>query len=225
MAGIHDGHRQRLRSRFLTYGMDALEEHEVLELLLFYVIARQDTNPLAHALIKKFGSLSGVMDASFSELTQVEGIGPQAATLLLLCKPMCRRYLISRNDPRKQLTTVESCSHFLSPFFFGAKEEQVFVLCLDAQCKPICCRQLSEGSATATELPIRKITQLALDSRATSVILAHNHPGGTCQPSPEDYTLTKTLRDTLEPLGIRLADHILFDDTTHASMAASGFFY
>ena len=225
MAGIHDGHRDRLRRRFLSYGMDALEEHEALELLLYYAIARQDTNPLAHALIKRFGSLAGVMDASLSELTQVAGIGERTATLLLMCKPLCRRYMISQNDTKQQLKTVELCAKYLTPFFFGAKEEQVFLLCLDAQCRPICCRQLSEGSATSTELPIRKVTQLALDSKAASVVLAHNHPGGTCQPSHEDYTLTKTLRETLEPLGVRLADHILFCESGHASMAASGFFY
>lgn len=223
--GVHDGHRIRLRSRFLTYGLDTLEEHEVLELLLFYVIHRKDTNALAHALIKRFGSLAGVMDASISELMSVDGIGEHAATLLLLSKPLCRRYLLSQNNSRQSLNSVAICAEYLKPFFFGAMEEHVFLLCLDAKSRPICCREMSEGSATATELPIRKVTQLALDSKAVSVVIAHNHPGGDSRPSPEDYNLTAQLKDTLQSMGIILSDHIIISGNDYSSMAESGYLY
>ena len=221
--GVHDGHRSRLRGRFLAYGMDTLEDHEVLELLLFYVIQRKDTNELAHRLINHFGSLAGVMDASMSELLQVNGVGERTAELLLLCKPLCRRYVISQNDTKEVLDNVADCAKFLMPYFFGAKEEHVFLLCLDAKCRPICCRELSEGSATSTELPIRKAAQLALDSRAVSVIVAHNHPAGDPLPSPEDYRSTDQLKETLSSIGVILADHIIICGNAHCSMAQSGY--
>ena len=223
--GIHDGHRMRVRNRFLSHGLDTLEDHEVLELLLFYVIHRQDTNELAHELLHRFGSLEAVMDASYSELTQVKGIGEQAATLLLLAKPLSRRYLLSQNDDKQPLNSVRRCADYLIPYFFGAKEEHVFLLCLDAKSRPICCRELSEGSATATELPIRKATKLALDSKAVSVVLAHNHPGGEPTPSQDDYDLTALLRDTLQSVGVLLLDHIVMTGTNFVSLRESGFFY
>lgn len=221
--GVHDGHRSRLRSRFLAHGMDTLEDHEVLELLLFFVIHRKDTNELAHKLINHFGSLAGVLDAQLSELLQVEGIGKRTAELLLICKPLCRRYLICQNDDKQSLNNVAVCAQYLKPFFFGAKEEHVFLLCLDAKCRPICCRELSQGSATTTELPIRKAAQLALDSRAVSVIIAHNHPAGDPLPSPEDYHSTDQLKQTLSSIGVILADHIIICGSSHSSMAQSGY--
>ena len=105
--GIHDGHRQRLVNRFDTFGLDTLEEHEVLELFLFFVISRKDTNAIAHELIKRFGSLAGVMDASADELKEVSGIGNKAALLLKLIKPLCRRY---RSRRQKLVFEQSLCS-------------------------------------------------------------------------------------------------------------------
>lgn len=221
--GIHDGHRQRLRSRFLTHGLDTFEEHEVLELLLFYAIGRQDTNPIAHALIRRFGSLAAVMDASIEELKQVEGIGDHAATLLTLTKPLCRRYLLSQSRTLTCLNTTKGCAEYLMPFFFGASEEHVYLLCLDAKCRPICCREISEGTAVSTELPIRKATQLALESKAVSVVLAHNHPCGDVTASREDYTTTNFFKDALDLLGVVLADHIIICGNSYISMRETGY--
>lgn len=223
--GVHDGHRQRLRDRFLKYGLDALEDHEVLELALFYTIHRQDTNPLAHALIDHFGSLSAVMDASLSDLMQVKGIGEHTAFLIFMMKPLCRRYMISCGDNKRPLASIDECMEYLIPYFFGSKEEHVFLLCLDARCKPICCRELSEGSAVASELSVRKAAQVALDVRAASVVLAHNHPGGDLAPSPEDFAVTQQLKQTLSSMGIKLADHVIVSGNTACSMAKTGFFY
>lgn len=223
--GDHDGHRDRLRNRFLNFGMDALEDHEVLELLLFFSIQRKDTNALAHRLLNHFGSLKAVMHASFSDLMSVRGIGPNTAHLLMLCMPLCRRYQICQNDPKKPLDNVKLCAEYLKPYFFGATEEHAYLLCLDAKCKPICCRELSEGSATTTILPIRKAAQLALDCNAVSVILSHNHPGSESKPSSNDYNMTKLMQETLTQMGIQLADHIIFGTDGHTSIAETGFFY
>ena len=223
--GVHDGHRDRLRQRFLTHGMDSLEDHEVLELLLFFSISRKDTNELAHLLLQRFGSLEAVMDASLSELTSIKGIGEHTAHLLLLCKPLCRRYMVSQNNDKQPLNSIELCAKYLMPYFFGAQEEHAYLLCLDAKCRPICCRELSEGSATTTFLPFRKAAQLALDSKAVSVILAHNHPHGDSKPSADDQRMTTILKETLESLGICLADHLIISANGYTSMAACGYFY
>ena len=223
--GLHDGHRERMRKRFLTYGMDSLEDHEVLELLLFFAFSRGDVNPLAHTLINQFGSLQGVMDATFNELTSVKGVGPHTAYLIMLTKPLCRRYMLSQNDPKQPLNSVDMFIQYLVPYFFGAKEEHVYLLCLDVKGKPICCQELSQGSATSTELPIRRALQLAMDCKAVSVILAHNHPNGEAYPSREDIAVTDMLRKSLQSVGVQLADHIIFGADGHASFAQAGLFY
>lgn len=220
--GIHDGHRERLTERYLTYGLDALEEHEVLEMLLFYVIHRKDTNPIAHDLIRRFGSLAGVMDASVKELMEIDGIGQKAAILLQLAKPMCRRYLISQAKDINILNTTQACVDFLMPHFFGAKDEQVLLLCLDAKCRLICCREISTGSAVSTELPIQKAAKLALESHAVSVILSHNHPCGDAMPSPEDRHATIMFRDAMQAIGVVLADHIIIAADRYTSMRQNG---
>ncbi|MBQ9967841.1 MAG: hypothetical protein IJO88_03865 [Oscillospiraceae bacterium] len=221
---IHDGHRERLTERYLTYGLDALEEHEVLEMLLFYVIHRKDTNPIAHALIRRFGSLANVMDASIKELLEIDGIGKKAAILLQLAKPMCRRYLISQAKDISKLDTLEACVDYLRPHFFGAKDEHVLLLCLDAKCRLLCCRELASGSSISTDLPIQKAAKLALESHAVSVVLAHNHPCGDAMPSPEDRHSTIMFRDAMQAIGVFPADHIIIAADRFTSMRQSNFF-
>ncbi|MBP3634119.1 MAG: DNA repair protein RadC [Oscillospiraceae bacterium] len=223
--GVHDGHRDRLRERFLTYGLDSFEDHEIVELLLFYAIGRRDTNPLAHELVHRFGSLAGIMDASFQELLQVDGVGKQTATLLQLIKPLCREYLISQAQELSTLNTVDICAHYLIPYFFGAREEHVFLLCLDAKCRPICCREVAAGDAISSEIPLKKVAKLAIDSGAVSVILSHNHPGGDLTPSKEDYNATSLLRNMLKPMNIILADHIIICGNDYLSFARAGIFH
>lgn len=221
--GIHDGHRERLVNRFNTFGPDTLEEHEVLELFLFFVIHRKDTNAIAHELIGRFGSLAGVMDASAEELKEISGIGNKAALLLRLIKPLCRRYLISQTKDIKILQTTAACADYVRPLFFGMKEEHVFLTCLDAKCRPICCREISAGNAISSDLPIQKAAKLALESHAVSVILSHNHPCGDAEASREDYNATTLFRDAMQAVGVLLADHIIVSADSYTSMRESGF--
>lgn len=221
--GEHDGHRERLRKRFLDHGMDALQDHEALELLLFYAVPRKDTNPIARALLKHFGSISAVLEASTQELKQVAGIGEHAAMLLHLITPMARRYQLSRADKGIVFETIKDCGEFLIPYFFGIQEEQIYLLCLDAKKKFLACRLLQEGSANAAYLPIRKAAEIAMSCNASSVILAHNHPGGLALPSAEDYSATLQLRETFEPLGIVVVDHIVVSDNEYVSLKDSGY--
>lgn len=180
----HEGHRQRLRRRFLLEGLDNFDEVQVLELLLFYAIPRRDTNPIAHALLEQFGSLSGVLEAPVSALAQVPGMGENGATLLQLVTAASRYYMIQRSSAGQVLNTVERCGAYLTPRFFGLRDEAVCALCLDAKCKPLACRILGWGSVNAAGVPIRKIVEFALSVNATSVVLAHNHPSGIATTLP-----------------------------------------
>ena len=220
--GEHDGHRDRLRKRFLTHGLDVLQDHEVLELLLFYALPRKDTNDLARKLLKHFGSISAVLEAPLSELKAVGGIGDNAAVLLHLVTPLSRRYLLSRNDKGICLSTTQACGEYLLPYFFGASEELVYILCLDAKCKVLACRLLHTGSVNSAAVSLRKAAEIAISCNATSVVLAHNHPSGLALPSKADQETTILLKNTLEPLEILLIDHIIVADHDFVSMADNG---
>ena len=221
---LHAGHRDRLRTLFLHTGLDGMSDIQVLELLLFYAIPRQDTNPLAHRLLDQFGSLSAVLDAPVDTLRQVPGVGQNAAALLHLVPCLCRRYLIDRGSFEQVLDSTEKAGSFLAPFFFGAREEMVYLLCLDAKCKVLDCRMLSVGGINVASISVRKIVEAALACNATSVVLAHNHTSGVALPSREDEATTRQLRTALDAVGILLADHIIVADDDFVSMADSGFF-
>lgn len=219
---IHDGHRQRLKERFRAEGLDHFKEHQVLELLLFYCIPRQDTNPIAHALLERFGSLSQVLEAPAEELEKVPGIGSNAATFLALTTAVGRYYLVNRSMQTVILSTIEQCGQYLVPFFYGRRNETVYLLCLDAKCKVLCCKEVGEGSVNSAGVPIRKIVETALGANATTVVLAHNHPSGLAIPSGDDISTTRRVAAALDVVEIGLADHIIVADDDFVSLAQSG---
>ncbi len=219
----HKGHRQRLKQRYLENGLDNFTDIQVLELLLFYAIPRQDTNPIAHALLDSFGTLSQVFEASPQELKKVKGVSDHAATLLSLVKDVGRYYQVDTVQRNRFLTSLDACGEYLVPYFFGRSLETVFLLCLDAKCKVICCKELGEGSVNSASISVRKIVETALNTNATTVVLAHNHPSGMALPSGEDIQTTKRVAAALAAVEIQLADHIVVADGDYVSMAQSGF--
>jgi len=222
---IHTGHRQRLKKRFLEEGLDGFTEIQALELLLFYCIPRKDTNPIAHALLAQFGSLSQVLEAPVAELCKVPGISENAATLLHLNKEMGRFYLINRICKNTILATIEDCAAYLVPHFFGRSVETVFLLCLDAKCKVLCCREVGEGSVNSANVPVRRVVEIALSANATSVVLAHNHPSGLAIPSADDIATTRRLASALAAVEVHLVDHIVVADNDYVSMVQSGYVF
>ena len=221
---IHDGHRQRLKERFLRDGLDGFDELYVLELLLYYCIARKDTNPVAHALLDYFGSLTAVFEATPEELQKVPGVGKEVATFLSLVPQVGRYYQIKRAEPGDILLTVNQCGQYLVPYFIGREHETVYLLCLDAKCKVLGCKMVGEGSVNSASIPIRRVVEIALNTNATTVILAHNHPSGLALPSDDDFQTTLRLARAMEAVEITLADHIVVADTDFVSMAQSGYF-
>lgn len=220
----HDGHRERMRKRFLEQGLDGFENHQILEMMLYYTIPRGDTNELAHDLITSFGSFSGVLEASASDLCRVPGIGIQSATMLSFMGSMVRRYLIDKNKSDVTImVSVNDCADYLRPFFAGRKNEVVYLLCMDAKCKVLACKKIGEGSVNSAAIPLRTIVDMALSTNATSVVLAHNHPGGIALPSPEDVETTKKMSAILRSVDVILVDHIIFSDDDCVSMNQSGY--
>lgn len=222
---IHSGHRQRLRSRFLKEGLDNFEEVNALELLLFYCIPRKDTNELAHTLLSHFGSFYQVLDASPDELMAVPGIGESAATFLPLVASACRYYRVNQANNVSALDTIEKCGDYLVNYFHGRNKETIMLLCLDAKCKKIVCREIGEGSVNSASISARRVAEIALHVNATSVILAHNHPSGVALPSTDDIQTTKMIAKSLHAVGVVLTDHIIVAEDDYVSMAQSGLYH
>ena len=220
---LHGGHRDRMKKRFLQQGLDGFTDIQALELLLFYSIPRQDTNPIAHRLLQHFGSLSQVLEAPAEELMQVGGIKEHSAVLLNLINQMGRFYLVDKAQRERVLPTIEDCARYLQPYFYGRMRETVFLLCLDAKCKALCCKEVGEGSINSAGISVRRIVETALREGATTVVLAHNHPSGIAIPSPEDIQTTRRVAAALQSVEIHLADHIVVADDDYVSMVQSGY--
>lgn len=221
-SAIHKGHRKRLKERFLAEGLDNFNEVNVLELMLFYCVQRQDTNPLAHRLLDHFGKLSAVLDASAEELMKVSGVTEHIATYLTMINAVGRFYLRNRSADTKILTTTEACGKYLLPYFHALQKETVYLLCLDAKCKVLACKKVGEGSVNSASISIRRIVETALGANAVTVVLAHNHPSGLALPSVEDIQTTRRLSQALHTVEIILADHIVVADDDFVSMVQSG---
>ena len=219
---IHHGHRDRVRQRFLTEGLDGFNEINALELLLFYCVPRKDTNDLAHRLLDYFGSYCNVLDAPHSELKKVRGVSDQVATYLKLQGEAVRYYLTKRMTPGTIINNSNDYGRMLCDYFTNRTQELVFLLCLDAKCKVLCCREIGEGSVNTVGVSIRKIVDVALSSNATSVILAHNHPSGVAVPSAEDINTTRLVYEALAAIDVTLVDHVIVSDGDYTSMALSG---
>ena len=222
-ASIHKGHRDRLKARFLEEGLDNFTDIQALELLLFYAIPQKDTNPIAHALLQRFGSLSRVLEASPEELKKVPGISDHSATLLHLVTELGRYYQVDCAQRMEVLTTLDECGAYLVPYFFGRTRETVFLLCLDAKCKVLCCKEVGEGSINCASISVRRVVETALAANATTVILAHNHPSGVALPSGEDVQTTRRVAAALGAVEIHLADHIVVAEGDYVSLVQSGY--
>ena len=220
---IHTGHRDRLKKRFLQQGLDGFTDIQALELLLFYSIPRKDTNPIAHRLLDRFGSLSQVLDAAPEELAQVQGISENSAVLLSLINQMGRLYLVDRARREQVLPTIEDCARYLRPYFYGRMVETVFLLSLDAKCKVLSCKEMGEGGINSAGISIRKVVETAIREGASTVVLAHNHPSGIAIPSPEDIQTTRRVAAALQSVEVNLADHIVIADDDYVSMVQSGY--
>ena len=218
---IHSGHRERMREKYKTAGLDTFSSHEVLELLLFYANKRGDTNPVAHRLIERFGSLPAVLEAEYEDLKKIDGIGDTAATLITFMPQLFRRYTSEKTEKIKTVSNFQDLKNYLMPRFYGMNIERVALLCLDSQGRINNFVFASEGSLKLAQIDMRKIAQLALQNNAESIILAHNHPGGVASPSRSDIETTSVLVKSMGLINVHVADHVIISDEDVFSMASS----
>ncbi len=223
VSDIHEGHRERMKRRFLESGLDSFSDHNILELLLFYAVPRRDTNVLAHRLMDKFGSLSVVLDAPVEELATVAGVGQGAATYLKLFSQVARIYFNDKMKDGILLDSSEKVGQYLIPKYIGIPNEIVLLVCLDSKCKVIGCTTVMEGSVNATQVSVRKIVETAVRSNASSVIISHNHPSGLAIPSREDLQTTEKIKQALLLINITLLDHIIVADNDWVSLRDSSY--
>lgn len=216
-----EGHRQRVKNRFRKEGLDSFDEVHALELLLFYAVPRIDTKPLARNLLDRFGSLALVLEATEAELMSVPGVGENVATYLTLITAAGRYYQMCRSERPVILDSTEKYGTYLKDMFYGRRNETVYLLCLDAKCKVLSCREVGEGDVNSVNVPIRKVVETALSTNATMVILAHNHPSGFALPSGEDVETTERIAKALGAMDIVLADHVIVSDEEFISMVQS----
>ena len=220
--GAHDGHRKRMKARFLRDGADNLHDHELLELMLYYAIPRADTNTLSHALLDRFGSLRGVMEASVEALCDVQGLGAHGATLLKTCAAVYRRMEQQGAESICVLRTAEDAAAYIAPRYRDADCESVHLVCLDARGRVLSCQEIARGLPTQVEISVRRIVELALQHKAQGVLLFHNHINVGPRPSREDEVVTLQISEALSSLGITLTDHIILSETEYFSMSESG---
>ncbi len=205
---IHSGHRQRMKERFLVSGLEGFSDHEVLELTLFYAIPRRDVNELSHKLVETFGSYKGVFDADFEDLCKVEGIGENAATLIKLMAESFRRYAL---DDEKVFVydNLKKVGEYAVKLYIGVSVEKLYAMLFDNKMKLLDTVMLAEGAVNSVRVSTRTVCEKAIKKNASSIILIHNHPGGTPYPSDEDKRFSSFLRDLLANFDITLIDHII----------------
>lgn len=220
---LHASHRNRLKGRFLSQGLDHFEEHNVLELLLFYAIPQADTNPLAHRLLSRYGSLAAVFDAPLEDLMTVEGVGKHTATLIKLVPSLARRYCESRFASEEGLLTHEEIGQRLVAHFLGRTSESVYAMFFTSSLKLVESAELFSGTLHSAAFSVREVASRAILNRASYVILAHNHPGGVPIASASDLDVTHSLRAFLGQMEVVLLDHFIVAEGRYTSLSRESF--
>jgi len=214
----HEGHRKKLKKRFLTEGLDHFEDHNILELILFFAIPRRDTNEVAHALLSKFGSLSRVFEAGIEDLCRVDGIGENAAHLIKTYPAVAKRYYADRFQPSKQLREYALTGQELVLHFAGLETEQAYALFYDNSLGFCGDGIIHEGSLNSVAFYLRRLCDEAVRNNASYLILAHNHPHGLPIASAEDLSTTKVVRSFLAQMDITLIDHFIVGENRFSSI-------
>jgi DNA repair protein RadC len=219
-AQLMKGHRERLRSRFMGGGADAMPDYELLELVLFNAIPRRDTKPLAKILIKKFGSFAEVVNAPELRLAEVDGVSARVIAELKIVRAASLRLLKGQIMARPALSSWTQVLEYCRAAMSYETREQFRILFLDKKNNLIADEVQQEGTVDHTPVYVREVVKRALELSATAIILAHNHPSGDPTPSRADIDMTKMIIDAAKPLGIQVHDHIIVGRQGHASFKA-----
>jgi DNA repair protein RadC len=216
------GHRRRLRERFLKSGLAGFQDYEVVELLLSLGTPRKDCKQPAKDAIKKFGSLRGVLEAAPEDLQEIEGIGPSNAFGIRLMREVAREFLEARLRDRPYVSSSAEVFDYLYTAMRGLKNEVFKLLHLDAANRIIAVEDLPEGTVNAGAVSVRSIVEAALRRHSVSLVVAHNHPSGAVTPSLADKQLTRELVQAARLVNIRVLDHLVIGDNRFYSFGGEG---
>jgi DNA repair protein RadC len=211
------GHRERLRTRFLEAGEDALADYEILELVLFRAIPRRDVKPLAKALIARFGSFAEVIAAPVPRLREIDGLGEAAIAEVKIIEAAARRLARGTLRSRKQLSSFSDVLDYCRTTMALAEREEFRILFLDKRNCLIADEVQGRGTVDHTPVYPREVVRRALELASTAIILVHNHPSGDPTPSSADIRMTQSIMQVAEPLGITVHDHLIVGREGHAS--------
>lgn len=217
-----DGHRARLRARFLAAGADAIAEHELIEMVLFLALPRRDTKPIARALLARFGSYANVISAPLPELLGVDGLGEAGAAALKIVQASAQRLAKAEVLYRPILGNWERLMEYLQAVLAREKIEQFRVLYLDNRNKLLADIPQAKGTVNHTPVYPREVVKRALELHATAIILVHNHPSGDPSPSDDDIVMTREIKTAASALGLVLHDHIIVGNGRWLSFKKAG---
>ncbi len=227
---IHSGHRKRVKENVIRNGFSQLEEHKLLELMLFYSIPREDTNELAHRLLNEFGTLDELFKASTDRLKRVEGVGDNTAVMLGTISELFLRVSKSQHAKKRSYKNIGDLKDLCKAALSGENVEKIILFCFDSSWRLKKSVVLSSGNETAATMDICKIVQTVLDTSAPVSVIAHNHPTGVAEPSAADIDATRNVAVMLRKLGFSLADHIIVGEDSntysmYSDLAYRGLFY
>ena len=217
----YHGHRKRLREK-LNKDEQALADYEILELVLGTVILRSDTKPLAKELLNRFGTLRGVLDAQDEDLRQLKGFGDSLVSHWKLLRELFSRYMESGISEKKQLSSPAEVAEMARTRLGRKEKEEFWAAFLDNQNRLISWERISTGTVNTTMIYPRELMEQALQRKASSLVIVHNHPGGNLTPSSPDIELTRHIVQAGRILGIRLLDHLIITADTYYSLKDEG---
>ena len=206
---MHTNHRDRMRQRVLTEGLENFQDHEVLEYLLYPFIPRKDTNPIAHKLIDRFGSLAGVMESDSKALEEVPNMTHKAALFLSSFPQVVKKYNVSKFGPKPDVSTHGRIKEYCKTLLGDLNYEVLYLLAVDNKGKLINKSLIGQGTIDDCKLMTREMVMMCHNLASPNVYIVHNHPSGEATPSVKDIEFTKWAATSLEMLGVRLIDHLI----------------
>ncbi len=218
----HSGHRARMRGKFIKNGLEGFEDHEILELMLFYCIPMKDTNELAHRILDEYGGLDKLFEAHPLDIVNRCGVSEHTAVLFSLMPSLFSRYSISKAGSKVVITSSKAAGAFATGLFVDKHVETLYIICLNSKNRVLHVAVMSKGTLTSAPLYPRDYVDVAIKYRAVSVIIAHNHPSGDLTPSPADIEGTNIVADAYKNIGVILFDHIIVGGDRYYSFAENG---
>jgi len=219
---LYSGHRKRIKERYVSAGIEAFHDYEIVELVLTYAIARRDTKPIAKNLMARFGSLKGIIDAEPTELKTIDGVSDHTASLFKLLKDVSALYLQQKAKEKTQVSCTSELIGFCRTKLGGKREEEFCVIFLDVQNQIISFERMQKGTVNQANVYPRQVLENALREKASAIILVHNHPSGHVRPSEADIRITKTIRESARMLDISVHDHLIIGEDRFFSFREEG---